>query len=366
MPKPSPRSQLLLLSAEGQLESLPLRPGPFGGGFVVLARERCLFERLDVTPSLSARAALAAARIHAQTATPYQLSGSIITRQGNSFGMWFWDAAWVGEKLEAAGLDPDTRILPETMVRAPGVGWRVVKASTGYEAQLWKGNFLMADGWRRRPYDEAAWADFVRVQGGDASGEGAVLAAQTLPYTLQSPYRRSQLSTWTPDRVGVAAAFALGVVLAGAIGLFGGQAVALHQHTEQVVAETAAVHAASPQAQAKLKTDIGNLSAIRTEVDAPDAMVLLKAAQDILTPMNVQIAAFTVDRTKAHLILPQQATNQVGAIAAALDKSPQFDTIVPKIDAAKGRLIIDMAVTGARVSKKKVTATRTVAATPAL
>lgn len=366
MPKPSPRSHLLILNAEGGLESLPLRPGPFSGRFVVLARERCLFERLDVTPSLGSRAALAAARIHAQTATPYQLSGSIITRQGNHFGMWFWDAAWVGEKLEAAGLDPETRILPEAMVRAPGSGWRVAKASTGYEAQLWKGNFLMADGWRRRPYDEASWADFVRVQGGETGGEGTVLTAQSLPYTLQSPYRRTQLSTWTPDRIGVAAGFALGVVLAGAIGLFGGQALALHRHTESVEGQIAAVHAASPQAQAKLKSDLGNLSAIKLEVDAPDAMVLLKAAQDVLTPMNVQIAAFTVDRTKARLILPQEATNQVGAIAAALDKSPLFDTIVPKIDATKGRLIVDMGVTGAKVAKKKVTAAKTVAATPQL
>src|SRR4051794_27217026 len=95
---PSRTSRISLLKGDGSLEPLHLRPGPFQPGFVVLARERCLFEHFRA-PGLSTRAATTAARLHADTAAPYQRYGAVITHKGASFGIWWWDAQWVGERL---------------------------------------------------------------------------------------------------------------------------------------------------------------------------------------------------------------------------------------------------------------------------
>jgi hypothetical protein len=346
--KTFPKSQMALLRADGTLEPLHLRPPMFAPGFVVLARERCLFERLDTAKGLSSRMAMAAARIHAQTAAPYLRSGSLITRQGPSFGIWWWDSQWVAERLSAAGLDLGTRILPEPMARAAGDGWRIAKASTGYEAQLWRGGFLVADLWRRRAFDNAAWQDFVRVQLDQTGADEAVLIAQDPPYTLQSPYRRMQLSEWTPDRVGQAAAVAAGIALLSTAAYFSGQALGLDRATERVTLETAALKASATAGQASAAGASGLLS-LKQAVEYPDPIVLLENAQRTIEPFGHKLVAFTADRDRVRIVLPQDAIDDVGLIAAQLEASPYFSDVRPIPPGRdKQRLTIDMTPAGAK------------------
>lgn len=343
----SQKSRLVLLDGAGEAQALILRAPLFSGSFVVLARERCLFERLDTASGLNARTALAAARMHAQTAAPYQRSAALITRHGASFGIWWWDAQWVAERLEAVGIDPAAKILPEPLARASGEGWRVVKASSGYEAQLWRGGFLVADLWRKRPFDAQAWQDFVRVQSDQMSAEGVSLTAQEPPYNLKSPYRRMQLSEWTGERLVQAAGAIAAVLLLSVAGYFGGQAIGLNRSAAAIEKQAALVKAKTPKNLAA-QGSVSSLIALKAAVEAPDPVVLLENAQKIVQPFGFKVLAFTADAKKVRIVLPQEAKDHVSIIASDLEASPYFVDVKPSLDSDKKRLIIDMAPQGAK------------------
>jgi hypothetical protein len=312
----------------------------------VRARERGLFERLETAKGMSRRAAEAAARLHAATAAPYQRPGALITRQGSTFGIWWWDAAWVADRLEAAGVDLTAKILPEPMARAAGEGWRVAKASSGYEAQAWRNGFLIADLWRKRPFDAQAWRDFVRVQPDQTGADGAVLSAYEAPFTLRSPYRRTLISDWTPERTGQAAAIAAGVVLVVATAFFFGQGVGLNRSAGQLEQQAALIKAKLPKASPQ--GAVGDLIALKSTVEGPDALVMLEEAQAIIGPHGFKPLGFSGETRKARLILPLEAKDQVSVIASELEASPYFEDVRPSLDREKGRLIIDMTPSGAK------------------
>jgi hypothetical protein len=351
----SHKSPVLLLRADGSVEPLPLRPGPFQPTLVVLAREHCLFERLDTAASLKASSAAAAARLHAETGAPYQKSGAVITRRGASFGIWWWDAQWVADALAAAGLDPASRILPEPMARASAEGWRIAKASTGYEAQLWRGGFLAADAWRRRAFDEEAWQDFVRVQPDKAGAGDAVLMAQDPPFTLQSPYRKTQLSDWTPERSAQAAMAGLGVLLVASAAWMLGQTAGLNKAARAAEAETAALRAHLPaNGASSVQGQVAGLVALRAAVEGADPMVMLENAQQVIKPYNHNLLAYTAERNRIRIILPKDAAADLPAMSRSLLASPFFMAVKPQLDTKRGRLILDLTSKGAKPVKAAV------------
>ncbi len=348
----SQTSPAILLRADGSIEPLPLRPGPFQPTLVVLAREHCLFERLDTAAGLKASAAAAAARLHADTGAPYHKSGAVVTRRGHSFGIWWWDAQWVAEALLLAGIDPTSRILPEPMARAAADGWRIAKASTGYEAQLWRGGFLVADAWRRKAFDEEAWQDFVRVQPDKAGAGDAVLMAQEPPFTLQNPYRKTQLSDWTPERSAQAGMAALGVLLVCAATWMLGQTVGLNKAAKAAEAENVALRSHLPASGANaVQGQVAGLVALRALVSGPDPMVMLENAQQVIKPYNHTVLAFTAERSRVRIILAKDAADDLAVMSRALLASPYFTAVKPQLDTKRGRLILDLTPRGAKPVK---------------
>jgi len=318
---------------------------------VVLARERCLFERLDVSPSLNARAAAQAGRLHADTGAPYARFGSVITRKADAFGIWWWDAQWVGEKLGGAGLDPNVRIVPEPLVRASGEGWRIVRATTGYEAQLWRSGFLIADQWRRTAFDNTAWQDFVRVQGDQQGAETAVLMAQDPPWTLASPYFRTLVSAWTPEKMGQAAMVLGAAALVSFTLYLAGNTVGLSRNTDAAAAEAAAVQAKTPRGSGG---EISELTALKGAISGPDPMVMLQNAQQIVQPFGHKLVGFDAKRDKVRIVLPKEAVGDIDMIAAELTASPFFKGVRPSLDAKEDRLTIEMTARGAKGHVPKV------------
>jgi hypothetical protein len=357
------RSQISLLKGDGSLEPLHLHPGPFRQGFIVLARERCLFERMDAAPGLKTRAAEAAARLHADTGAPYSRSGALITAKGGAFGIWWWDAAWVGEKLGALGLDPNIRIVPEPLVRASAEGWRIVRGSSGYEAQRWQNGYLIASQWRRAPFDAAAWQDFTRVQGDQAGADTALLTPQDPPYTLTSPYYRTQLSEWTPDRMGQMAAAAAAVVLAGLSLYLVGEWAGLRHSTKTLEAQADALKKTAPAAVRNEQQAVSGLVALKSAVEGPNPMVMLQSAQQIVQPHGYKLVAFDAGRDKVRIVLPKEAVGDIDEIAAELAASPYFTDIKPALERRSDRLTIDMRAKGAPKPKARA---RTAASTSGL
>lgn len=332
---------VLLLRGDGTIEPLKLSPGPFQPRLVVLARERCLFERIDPAPGLKPAAATAAARLRAETGAPYQRAGSAVTCKGRTFGVWWWDAQWVGERLGGAGLDPNLQIIPEPMARPAGEGWRVVRASSGYEAQFWRDGFLQADLWRRNPIDNEAWGEFVRAQP-DASGASeAAPTAQNTPYTLNNAYRRALISDWTPERSmqTVMAGLAAAMVCAGL--WFVGQTLGLNQAAADAQAEINQLKSALP-ATASIQRQIAGLSALSAATAGTDPMTLMKKAQQAIAPYGYKILAFETARDRMKLILPAKAADDLRPLSQDLMDLGAFDTVRPTLDNKRGRLILEL------------------------
>jgi hypothetical protein len=352
------KSQIVLLRGDGSLEPLPLRPPPFSPGFVVLAREKCLFERFDTAAGVSARAAAAAARLHAETAAPYQRYGVLITNKGRSFGIWWWDAQWAGEKLGGHGLDPQVKIVPEPMVRAAGDGWRIAKASSGYEAQLWKNGFLHADHWRRTAFDTPAWQDFVRVQSDQAGAEGAVLMAQEPPWTLSSPYRRMLISEWTNTRL-AQAAVAAAVAAVFCLSLyFVGEGIGLKRDTAALKAQAAELQAQTPAGQSA-QSQISGVMALKSAIEGPDPMVMLQNAQEIIEPFGHRVVSFDVNRQGVTIVLPRAAISDLEGISRELSASPYFASVEPTLGDNREQLTIVMAAKGVRPAAARPSASGT-------
>jgi hypothetical protein len=338
--QPSPA---LFLEADGQVRRLEGLAG--GGGFVVLARGRCLFGQLDTPPEAKGKA-VAAARMHARTAAPYPRSGVVVTRHGRRFGFWWWDAAWVAEQLQAAGLDGALRVVPEPFMRPAGEGWRIVKAGEGYEAQVWSGGFLTADLWRKRPFDAAAWGAFARSQPDEAGpAPSAPPPAQTLPLTARSAYRRTMLASWRQEGAWPLAAAAAALVLICLTALLAGRALRLGQETGAVRSQIAALQAVSPPGGSQ--SAMRRLTMLKAALQHPDAAALLQNAREIIDPFGFVLTSFSADGQKVRLVLPAEAAPVVGPISEALGKSPYFTDIKPRLDAGAKQLVIDMAVKGA-------------------
>ena len=354
-PRTSRKSPALLVRADGSLEPLHLNPGLFQPTLVVLARERCLFERLDIAPGMKSAAAVAAARLHADSGSPYQRSASLITRKGSSFGIWWWDAQWVADTLAGTGVDSNIRVLPEPMARAAADGWRIVKASTGYEAQLWKGGFLVADAWRRRPYDDDAWRGFVRVQPDRAGAGDEALMAQDPPFTLQNPYRNTQLSDWTPERSMQAAMVGLGVVLVCSATWLLGETYALNASAKLAETQAANIRARRPAAAGNIQSQVSGLVALRSAVSGPDPMVMLQDTQTIIQPFGHKLIAFTAERSKIRVVMGRDAAADLAAMSRQLLASPYFSAVKPQLDTKRNRLILDLIPKGAKPAPAKAT-----------
>ena len=63
-------------------------------------------------------------------------------------------------------------VVPETILRDAGDGWRVIACAEGVEAQYWEDRTLLASSWRREPFTREQWTAFaLGVVGDDLARE---------------------------------------------------------------------------------------------------------------------------------------------------------------------------------------------------
>lgn len=333
-----------LLTADGRFVATGLDAPLWRGGFVVLARERCLFGRFTAPPGLSGRAAQAAAQVFAQTGAPFPQSGHVLLRQGLSFGVWWWDDQWVKAQFDDSGIDRRTAIRPEPLMYWPMEGWRIVKAENGYDAQLWRNDFLIADQWRRTPYDASAWADFVRIQGFEAEdAPRAPPAAHSQPLALNSPYaklQRTDISTETLTGWGILGFATLMLCLTA---YFGMETLNIRGRTSALEQKAQAIRSQSgPNQEARTQAAIRKLAAIKAVAERPDPLALLEHAQEIIAPFGYRIDAFSADHDKLRVGLPLEAVAGVDQIGSELAQSPYFTDVRPRVDRERRQLLIEM------------------------
>ena len=264
-----PPSRVLLLNPDGRVETLDVAAPRFSGTTVVLARERCLFDPLETATGISSRQALTAARLRAQTAAPYQNAGYAITRRGQRFGIWWWDADWVIEQLALADIADNARVIPESLFYSAETGARIVRGTTGFEAQIWDQGFLVADLWRRKPFDEEIWREFLRQWFGGDEPLSSPPPPSRPPFLLNSPYRRTLLSSGDNARlIELGAGGAIIALLAISAFMFG-NGLSLRNQAETLRAQTALEQAKAP-ARSRGQAEINQVVALKREVEHAD------------------------------------------------------------------------------------------------
>lgn len=313
---------------------------------VLLARDLCAFG-LFQTAALPRGRRRQAATLHARVAAPYVRSGSSLSKAGDDFGVWWWDADRVDALLAPRAMTARPLISPETLAQPRGEGWRIVRLKLGYEAQLWRGKALVASAWRRERYDPAAWSAFVRLQ------RAAEVAPENPPAPADLPIafdNREAFALAPAELTREQLALLGGGGVAFASLCFGaflfGQGYQLSKDTAQVELKTAEIRAATPRAAAVRNLDANQKKLIAyrqieeqtSPLSAAGAAIGILAFHD-LTPTSVnaetEILSFT---------LPYAAIDKIAPLVDDLESSGYFHDVQPRTDGTAQTLTLEMKV----------------------
>jgi hypothetical protein len=344
-----------LLDPEGGIAPTGLTEVALSQPSILVARERCRFELFRAPPGLGASAALAAARLHAEARAPYDQPGTCLTRQGDLFGMWWWDQGWAAERLASAGAPLDARLLPEAMAQPEADGWRILRGASGYEAQSWNNGFLTASSWRRRPFDQQSWSAFARQrQDSLAPAPETPPPAQSLPYTWRSLYRRRLVTARSAEGILPLAVSVTALLLVGVTALLIGQGLKMKQEDARVKRELAFEQSRPHFSQRpRLTAESQRLQALQAAAGRPDPILLVGQAQRILQPFHLKVTSFEATADEITVTVPAEAVAGIDILTEELQASPYFTNIRPTLDRGKKQLILRMTVKGSERFKAR-------------
>lgn len=335
-----------LIHADGSIESV--HPGGGIGRLrprvLLLARELCAFQLFE-TSALPRGRRRQAARLFARTASPYIASGIALARAGQDFGVWWWDLDRLISRVPALATKRFV-VRPETLAQPGGDGWRVVKVSHGYEAQLWAQGGLVASAWRRQPFDAISWGAFVRLQREELEAPTSPPTPVVLPVAADSPALSLASVEVTPQQlaIGLASVVALAGVFSALF--FAGQGLRLADNRRAVEAEVAEIRAATPTAtqSAELQQARRALTAFAELESKTNPLTASAAALGVLALHEVEPSSLETDAETLTVTLPYGALESIDEIVTELETSGYFANVEPRTDAATQTLTITMMV----------------------
>lgn len=300
------------------------------GGTVVLSRALCRYRHFRAPAGLSKRQVAGAARTYAQAHAPFDNAGSLILRTTLGAGIWFWDQARVAAVYNGA---PPRTLIPESLLRSDGEGWRVLACDEGVEAQYWEAGALLASSWRRTPFTRDQWTAF--ALGVEAP---ALRPPNDPPPAVDAPRRGD--AHWRRNLIGEPLSWRTGEMTCGTVALcaialaafFSGQAL---RYGAAAGADTRAVAALEARMDAdtnqqRVRERMGLLSAYdaaNTGVDAlgGSAEGLAAFAQLGLEPQNWSVSGDVFSAS----IAGEVSELPVREIVAALEAAPSLCAAEP-------------------------------------
>ena len=347
MPPTSLTSSVELMTADGGFE-------PVGGGArlgrakVLLSRELCVFERFE-RPSAGRSAALAAARLRARAASPFVNAASLVRSAGNGAEIWWWDRERVGRMLQVRFGTDAVQAAPETLAQPAGEGWRIVKLSRGYEAQLWRGGALAASAWRREPFSEADWAAFVRAPRDAPDAPAAPPPARPLPLNPQAAFGFGGVRDLTRGERAAMAAGAAALAVLGFAAFQLGQGMRYAERAKAAEAAAAAVPRPAPPSPAQAR-DLARLKAYQALASRPQPLESLGVALAVLRRNGVQPSAYEADSEAVTLVLPYAAIGRAETLAQQLMATGAFTAVRPSTQAGRAAVELRLVPKGARTA----------------
>lgn len=342
-----------MLTPEGRFE--PIEAGGALASIVTggqpdvwLARSLCAYQFFDPGAARGS-AAWAAARLHARSSAPFIDAGSLVGKSGRGFSIWWWDRSSVVPVVAERFGARSPAVAPEIFASPIGDGWRVLRLTDGVEAQLWRGDGLVASSWRRTAFDAQAWDAFVRVQAerGDAPAEPPAPVAG-----FRAPFPRAQAGGTgiSPEQVLRAAPAAVAVLLLTLTAFWLGQGLKLRsdsQELERVAALERQVAPTRSGAQAPQGANAARrLAAFTALSDRPNLVAALGVATRILQLYGVGIEGVDAQGDELDLTLPYSAISGVDRIAREMEASGVFTDVRPITNAADHTLQLRMRLTG--------------------
>lgn len=310
---------------------------------VLLARDLAtfsLFRASSLPPSRRGQAA----RLHARTGSPHLISASALVKTGADYGVWWWDAERVNGLVQARHGLAKLVVRPETLAQPPGLGWRVVSLTQGYEAQLWRNSGLVASSWRRERFDNASWAAFTRLQRDADDAPDAPPTPQPLPISFKAPAFALAASDLSREQLIAAGAGMLAMASIGTSLFIVGQGARLSADSEQIEKETSEIRAATPRT-----ADLGGLEegrrklAAYAEVEARTSpLSAAGAAIGIVAFHDLTPTALETEGDTLTLTLPYTAISMADSLIVDFEESGYFYDIQPRTDAPNQRLVMEM------------------------
>lgn len=300
------------------------------GTRVVLSRALCRYRHFRAPPGLSPRQIASAARTFADAHAPFDDTGSLIFRTALGAGVWFWDQARV--TAACGGVAPRTMV-PESLLRGPGEGWRLLECAEGVEAQYWEAGVLIASTWRRSAFTREQWAAF--VLGVDAP----MVEPSDSPPALERPglrtganWRRNLIGSPLTWRDAEQALLSVSLCALGLAAFFGGQAL---RHDQAARADTRAVATIEASmnrepAQQRVREHLALLRAYQSATVGVDVLGASSEAIAALAQFGVEPARWRADQEGLSITAPGSVNDlPVRDIVSALEAAESLCGVEP-------------------------------------
>lgn len=310
---------------------------------LLLSRDFCTFSLFEAA-GLPRNRRRQAARLYARTASPYVAGGAALVKCGEDFGIWWWDLERLAPIIRSRFGKLSPAIRPETLAQPSGAGWRIVRLSHGYEAQLWRGKCLAASVWRRDRFDVATWSAFTRLQRSAPPAPDAPPAATTLPVATNSEAFSLARTELSRDQVIVASAAALALMISSSVIFLLGQGLQLAQESAAIERETLEIRAATPRigATRALEVDRQQLAAYRQIEERTNPVSAAGAAIGIVAFHSLTPNSLDAEEGSLTLTLPYSAVENADELVTDFEGSGYFYDVQPRTDSANQTLVFEM------------------------
>lgn len=333
------------LSADGQLRHVQDAGilGRFRKPVVLIARDLCAFSLFDAASVPRGRRAQAA-RLHARSASPYLVAGVALAKAGTAFSVWWWDLPRLQALLGPEGVARGLVLRPETMAQPAGSGWRIVKLADGFEAQLWRGQALVASAWRPTHFDEASWNAFTRVQRGAEEAPTVPPQAETLPIADDSEAFSLSPADMSREDVlrlgaGIFAALTLSLAL-----FWVGQGYGLSRGAAGIEQAALEIRETTPRTSAlrEAESEMQRLRAYRDVEARTSPLSAAGAAIGVLALYDLTPSAVTVDEDGLSTSLPYSAVDKADELVSEFEQSGYFTDVRPRTDPGNQTITFEM------------------------
>ena len=298
------------------------------GASLVLSRALCRFKLFRAPEGLSQAQLARAARTFSQAHAPFAETGALLLRSPHGVGIWYWDNARV-----ASG-GPLTRVVvPETLLRASGDGWRVIACVEGFEAQYWEAGALLASSWRRTRFSDEQWAAFAlgvdkpAIEPGDAPP-----AAIEAPLQVDAPWRRNQIREPLSWREGENILLTAALCMAALAAFFCGHALRYEGAARADERRAAALEArmqADP-ALLRVRERTSLLSEFNAVAGGGDVLGAVADAFGVLEQFAQQPESWSVDQSEFRATINISAAEApLREIVTALENTPSLCAVAP-------------------------------------